>query len=365
MKHISKHQLISLIILFEIGSTTLFPLGIKAKKDAWIAIFIAMLIGLVLIWFYTELQKNYPEKNLAEIIIVLLGEYVGSVLVFSYAAYFIFVATRIIRSFGELMIFTFLKKTPLEYIIGIFLLALLFLIFQDLEVIARSSEIMMPIVVLSIISVFVLIGISGEVDLKGITPVLENGFMPVFKATFPLVVTFPFGEMVVFLMYWCFVCEKKSSRKVSMLSIIFSGSILMMTLIILISVLGVSSAESANVPLVQVIKLINIVGIIANMDAIGIIFIFVGGMYKAILFLYAGITALSFLFKIEQHKWFITIVVSIFSFWISVYQEQNYAIRQYVALKITPQYIHIPFQIILPIMLLMITWLKKKCDQRN
>ncbi len=365
MKRISKNQLISLIILFEIGSTTLFPLGIKAKKDAWIAIFIAMLFGLVLLWFYTELQKNYPEKNLAEIIMILLGKYVGRVLVFVYAAYFIFVATRIIRSFGELMVFTFLKRTPLEYIVGIFILALVFLIFKDLEVIARSSEIMMPVVVLSIICVFTLIGISGQVDLKGITPVLENGFMPIFKAAFPLVVTFPFGEMVVFLMYWCFVCEKQSSRKVSMLSIVFSGFVLMITLIILISVLGVSSTESATVPLVQVIKLISIGGIIANMDAIGIIFIFVGGMYKAILFLYAGITALSFLFKLEQHKWIITILVSIFTFWIAVYQEQNYAIRQHIALKITPQYIHIPFQIILPIMLLMITWLKKKSDQMN
>lgn len=82
MLRISKHQLFCLIILFEIGSTTLFALGIDAKQDAWIAILVAMLIGFVLLWLYTGLQKYFPEKNFAQIIITLLGKVIGMPLVF-------------------------------------------------------------------------------------------------------------------------------------------------------------------------------------------------------------------------------------------------------------------------------------------
>lgn len=41
MVYITKVQLFFLIMLFEIGSTTLFALGIKAKQDAWIVVLIA------------------------------------------------------------------------------------------------------------------------------------------------------------------------------------------------------------------------------------------------------------------------------------------------------------------------------------
>lgn len=46
VERINEYQHFSLIVLFEIGSTTLFARGIEVKQDAWIAILIAMLMGL-------------------------------------------------------------------------------------------------------------------------------------------------------------------------------------------------------------------------------------------------------------------------------------------------------------------------------
>ncbi len=45
MNRISNIQLFTLIMIFEIGSTTLFALGIGAKQDAWIVIITASLVG--------------------------------------------------------------------------------------------------------------------------------------------------------------------------------------------------------------------------------------------------------------------------------------------------------------------------------
>ena len=45
--HITPKQLFALIILFQIGSTTMFSLGITAKEDAWIAIIVAMFAGFI------------------------------------------------------------------------------------------------------------------------------------------------------------------------------------------------------------------------------------------------------------------------------------------------------------------------------
>jgi len=96
-------------MLFEIGSTTLFSLGIKAKQDAWLVVIIAMLTGFGLLWIYTELQKNFPDKNLVGIIIALIGKPLGIPLAFLYAYYFIESSVLNFSEFGFLVNMTFFK----------------------------------------------------------------------------------------------------------------------------------------------------------------------------------------------------------------------------------------------------------------
>ncbi|WP_328589543.1 GerAB/ArcD/ProY family transporter [Priestia abyssalis] len=74
-------RLLFLIILFEIGSTTLFELGIKAKQDAWIVVLIASFIGSGLVWV-TQFPKLYPNKNTAEIVLPVFIIFLIFILIF-------------------------------------------------------------------------------------------------------------------------------------------------------------------------------------------------------------------------------------------------------------------------------------------
>lgn len=362
MIRISKHQLFCLIILFEIGSTTLFALGIEAKQDAWIVILVSMLIGFVLLWIYTELQKYFPGKNLIEIIITLLGKFLGVPLVLFYALFFLYCSTRNFRDFGELIVITFLPGTPLVVILTVFMLMVLYILFLDLEVLARTSEIMLPFVLFFIISIYVMIGISGRIDLTELTPVLAKGIKPVFKEVYPKVVNFPFGEAFVFSMFWCYVNSKQTVRKTALLAVGTSGILLMVSLIIIVSVLGVDYASTATIPLLEIIKLINIGDILTNLDAIGIIIMFIGGFYKMIIFFYGGVLALTTLFKIKDNRWII-IPAGIFILWLSIVFEPNYPYHLWLGPKISLTYIHNTFQVIIPPLLLIIYWLKRKSNK--
>ena len=93
MIRITSWQLYCLMMLFEIGSTTVFGLGIDAKQDAWLAVLIAMLFGFVLIWIYTEIQKYYPDKNLADILTAVLGKWLAIPFILLYALEFFWIAT--------------------------------------------------------------------------------------------------------------------------------------------------------------------------------------------------------------------------------------------------------------------------------
>ena len=212
---ISKWQLYCLMMLFEIGSTTVFGLGIDAKQDAWIAILIAMLCGFVLIWVFTEIQKYYPDKNFVDILIAVLGKWIAVPLILLYALQFFWISTLNFREFGELVSMILLPSIHLSIILAIFMLTTVYILCLGYEVLARLGEIMYPLVVFFILIVFILIGFSGEVDFTRLQPILGNGLKPVLKASIPSIVNFPFGEMIVFLMFWHYANEKQSVRRVA------------------------------------------------------------------------------------------------------------------------------------------------------
>lgn len=362
MIRISHFQLFALIMLFEIGSTTLFALGLDAKQDAWIAILIAMLFGFGLVWIYTEIHKYYPDKNLADILVTVLGKWVGGPLVILYALEFFWIGTLNFREFGELVTMILLPTTPMFIILVIFMLITLYVLFCGYEVLARLGEIMLPIVVFFLVSTYVLTIISGKVDFSRIQPVLGNGIQPVLDAAFPAVVNFPFGESVVFLMYWQYVRSQERIRRTTFFAIGISGLLLTCSLIIIVTVLGVQYAKNAEVPFFEVIKVINLADIITNLDAVAAVIMFIGGFFKMSLHFYGGVLAIKSLFKIQNEKWLI-IVSAIFFTWFSLTYYENLIFHRWVGLKLSISYMYsifTYFEISCPILILMIIWLRNK-----
>ena len=80
MEKIGKYQIIAMTILFMIGSTPLYELGIEAKQDAWLVVLVAMLAGLLLLCIYLYIQNKNSEHALPQILNQCFGKYLGSLL---------------------------------------------------------------------------------------------------------------------------------------------------------------------------------------------------------------------------------------------------------------------------------------------
>lgn len=357
---ISKHQLLCLIVLFEIGSTTLFALGIDAKQDAWIVIILSSIIGIILILIYTELQKYFSKKNLIEIIIELLGKSIGIPLAFLYGLFFLYGSSRNLRDFTELMKITFLARTP-RLVLHITIMAVMvYVIILGLTVLGRTSEIMLPIFIFCILITIMMVIISSEFDIKELSPVLSNRIKPILNSSFPMVINFPYGEAFAFSMIWCYTKPQKYIRQVSILAIILFTVLLLITTIIIICTIGVEFASIATLPLLEVIKMIDVGNILTNLDAVGVIILFIGGFYKTILFLYASVLNFSTLFKIKTNSKWLIIVCAVFETWFSIVFESSYAYHIWLGHKASFPYLFNTFQLIIPPLLLIICWLKIK-----
>lgn len=357
MIQLSKHQLFALMFIFEVGSTTLFALGIEAKQDAWIVILLALLIGVIFIWIYTELQNAFPDKNYVEIAIAILGNKLGIPYALLNIFGYVWHCTRNLREFGELIIITTLPEVKLWVINSIFVLVSLYALTKGVEVLARASEVVIPIMLVFIISLYILVYLSGDIEISNLTPVLGSGIGTIMK-TVPEVVVFPFGEMFVFLMYWNYAGEKRVVRRTAIKTAILSGILLCLTIIMDISVLGAKYTSLATIPLLETVRVVNIGNIITNIDSIAIIIIFLGGFFKMSIYLNAIVSSFTTLFKVKNYKIALVSITAIL-LWFSLAFESSYAFHKWM-FPFDVNYFGIVYTNITPLLLLMIYKIKKR-----
>lgn len=357
MARMNKSQLFSLILLFELGSTTLFALGIEAKQDAWIAILVATAIGLGLLWVYLSIQSYYPDQNLGNILTHVLGKVIGIPLVLLYGLYFFLIGSTNLWEFAAFIQMIILPTTPLLVLLFIVILTAVYVLSLGVEVLARTSEIMLVMVLIFIVTAYILVASSGEADLSQLKPVLGHGLTPVIKAAVPTIVNFPFGEMVVFFMYWHFAANKFSIKQPSFWAVGISGLMLAISLVAIVSVLGVEFAANSTIPIFIVIKTINIAEILTNLDFIAVVIMFIGGFYKMTIFFYGSVQTLNSIFKFRREAWLI-FCLGIGSVCFSYVFFTSFSFHRWFGTRVNIPYVHTPFQVFIPVLLLFILWLK-------
>lgn len=355
--HISNYQMLTLLVMHSLGSTTLFALGGHAKQDAWIVVLLALILGFAMLWLHTELQSCYPDKNLAEINVILFGKLCGGFITLTFAGYFIWISTLNFSEFAELIVITSLPDTPLLAIQLSFVLVIVYLTFKNIEVLGRLGELLMPITIFGLFSIFLFLIASGKIHINNLQPVLAKGWGPILKEAYPTFSTFPYGEDVVFLMYYCYVNESNAIRKYAFAAIALLGGMLTISTILILTVLGVTITEAATIPLIEVTKMINIANIITNIDAIAVVTIFIGGLFKSMLFFYGSVLALTTLFKLKREA--VIIAMAIFLVCANLTAIPNFIFHRFVGISFTNSYIQELYTIFMPALLLINIWLIK------
>lgn len=359
MFKIDKFQLVSLMVLYEIGTTTLFAIGIEAKQDAWIAIVIAMLIGFALLWIYTKIQQAYLDKSLAAILPAVCGKWIGPPLVFLYALYFFVNSSFNFWEFGEITVLLVLSRTPLVVVLSITLLLMWYAILLGLEVIARTGTILLPYFLGFFMLIFILGITSNQADLHHLQPVLENGIKPVIHTAIPKVVSFPFGEINVFLVYWHYMHDKKALMKINLIAVSIAGTIIIMAVVIMIMVLGIEVTSIASVPLQRVVGKIHIETFAQRLDVLAVVTFFIGGFFKMTLNFYASILLIQSLLKIKKPIWIIFPAgVCLLGFSLALFS--SIVFQRWIGTNVYNIYVHPFFQIILPFLLLLVIWFQKR-----
>ncbi|PLS08589.1 GerAB/ArcD/ProY family transporter [Neobacillus cucumis] len=350
---INSYQLFVLIVLFEMGSAILFAPGSQAKQDAWISILLGLAGGLILFLVYYRLHKFFPTMPLTSYVQKLAGKWVGTFIGFLYVVYFIYQATRILRDFGELLVTSIYMNTPLFIINALMLLTIIYGIQKGLEVIARVSELFFLFIYLFASMGFLVIMFSGLIHLENLQPILENGITPAIKAFMQTTLYFPFGEMIVFTMILPSSNNQEKVKFVCLGGMLLAGINIAITSLINLSVLGVDLFTRSNFPLLTTISKIHFTNFLERLDVIYILYVIIGGYFKITIFFYSAVLGAADIFKVEDHRKLVFPVGVIILFG-SITIAANYSEHISEGIKYIPLILHLPFQVIIPIALLIL-----------
>jgi spore germination protein KB len=290
----------------------LFLLASEAGTDAWLSVFIGMLCGMaVLIAVTMPIQRKTPGKNLSEIFTGTFGRVAGSLFGVAYVVYFCYKAVRNVREFGDLMILYLLPTTPLWFIMFVFLAIAGYAIYQGIEVFARIAEILLPIMFIVYIALFVMIFCTGIFDYQRLLPMLDDGMKKVADAAIPELISFPFGEMVLFLMIWKYASPSDRTARTTLFSYLFAGTFITLTNIVIVGSLGTLSDLSV-IPLMQVVNLVQFANFVERLDPIVALLLFTGVFMKMTAYFFGTTIMFSQVFRMNRRKAVIPVGVLIF-----------------------------------------------------
>lgn len=359
-ENIGPLHLFAWIVLFELGSAVVIPIGMDAKQGAWIVILLGCSVGVILMGaVYGSLYRMYPDLPLNGYASRIAGKVPGWAIGFAYLLYFVYIAGRNTRDFGDLLAAASYDATPIFAINVCIVVAVGYVLRLGIEVFGRTAFMFFVFTGGIFMFILVLVLFSNMADARRMLPILPDGWQPVWKALYPTHITFPFGELIVMAVFFPHLNKKWKPIRLGIWAMLLSAILLCIAVFVNISVLGIEIASRTTFPLFTSLSRLRLAEFVQRMDAVVLLLLIITSFFKIGTFMLAAALISRDLFRVDNYKTLIYPVglVVIFS---SILMAGSLTEHLQEGLKVVPYYLHLPFQFAIPIALLLIGWIRRR-----
>ncbi|MEJ8554717.1 GerAB/ArcD/ProY family transporter [Tepidibacter sp. Z1-5] len=353
---VSDKQGISLIVLFIIGSSSVFIMGSEAKQDLWLAIILAIFMALPMALIYSRLHSIFPDKDLYDIIEICFGKFIGKIIIIILTCFLFYWCSDVTNNYGNFIFSVSLKETPM-------IIPMMFLLIlcgwgakQGIEVLGRWSDffLIIPVVVLFILAISAI----SRMNINNIFPIFGSGFSSIFEGALNSL-SFPFSQILAFsIVFSCFNKEKQSPYKIYVTGLIVGGIILFLVSLISLLVLGVDSSGRRYYAAYTAVSLINIGTLLNSIEVIISTTFLLGGFIKIGVLLLCVCKGIMKIFNFSDYRFIIT-PITLLAINLSFFQYEN-VMHYYEFQTDIWLYFVSPFQVFLPIIIWLIAEIKNK-----
>lgn len=257
-------------------------ISLQAKRDMWISPIWASATAFIIILITWQMHKLHPQKSLIEFGESVLGKIIGKCLGLLFILFYLHICGIILREYGEFVVSSFLKKTPLIVIIGAMMLVCGYAVRSGVEVIGRSTQIIVPIVILLFVCIPLLL--MPDLEPSQLLPIFENGIGPSLMGS--IVPMGWFSEYLLVSFLFPYINDQGRTVRWSIISILSVIFIMLIANVMLLMLYG-NTVSSHTYPVMSAARYISLADFIAHVESF-VMALWVAGVFiKISVFYYA------------------------------------------------------------------------------
>lgn len=352
---ISDQQGISIIILFLVGSISIFGVGAVSHKDTWLSIILALMMVLPLVFIYIRLHNLFPENNFFDILEICWGKIISKIILLIYVFWLLGYSADVFTIYGQFITSTSLESTPI--IVPVIVLGVLsiWVLKDGIETLGRWSEffVYFPYALL----IFALILLVPQIDRTNITPVFKDGFKPTLEGGFQAF-TYPLSQIAVFTLVFKHFSGKKSAKKVYLSGLLIAFLYIFIIVVISLAVLGPDIYKEMYYPIYKALARINVGELLQRLEIIMATSFILGGFVKISILLLCASKAFKKLFDFDQYR-FIVVPLTLISLNLTYFLHDDVMSYFEYSHEIWP-FLLLPLSTIMPVLTWIIAELKHK-----
>lgn len=357
---VTHKQLVQLLVTSRVMVAITFLPIINAppkNQDVWIVELISIPIMILLSIPVYVLWRKFPDYSIIQYSKILMGK-LGVLVQLLICWFFIHTTSLTLAQFGEFLSVAVMQETPRLFFIITMLLASCYSVYKGFEVMGRTSELVFPIIVISIITITIFL--LKEINLDALKPILEKGIVPIFYGVIPLMSRNV--EILALAMVLPSLNDGKKAEHVFIYYFLLSILIFLLVTVPVVTIWGVENAKILIFPYYSLIKVVDVGGFVQRIDAIHM-GIWVLGFYLRIsLYFYLSVLSISEIFSFANYKPLIFPVASIIVPLSVIIAPSMIELREFLNYKILTPY-SLFYIVLIPFLLLLIAMIRKKGEK--
>jgi len=360
-RKINLNQMMCLMILFLISA--LATTAKYAGQNVWIISLIGGAGGALLLTLCYRLSSLNSYQDLAHIFKSCFGKYIGKVVLFIYACFFLLRTISVGNFMSTMAQQTLMFGANHRVVILLLMVTVIVASLYGLNAIGRSSEIFLVITLLCVLP-FIISVFSGRLfNPENLVPILAEGVPGIARDT-ARTFFLPYSELVIFLALFPYVSFNRSdnhSKSKSMLkrgyvAILVAVVFLIIINLITVALLGADLTANFDYSFYNAMQLAGMNGLLQRFDSLAIIVMVVTSYFKLVIYFFITLLTFQALSQRFNFKW-VLIVLSILIFFIAPLMKVDGTQFTYetVPFKILP-----PFTVGIPVVAYVISEVKHR-----
>lgn len=264
---ISVFEAIALIVIAMLNNIILtIPSYIvkNTSSGAWLNILLVSILMIIFAILIYKLFKNFPYMDIIDISEFIGGKILKILIGISFIIMFLIISSNFLRGFSELLQQIFLKHSPLIFTTAFFLFGIIIANKLGISSIAKITSIS---VIISLISFIILIiSLKNYYNIYNLFPILGYGAKETFLTN--LTNIYAFSGIAILFFIKPFLANEKDFKKISILSTILSGVLLLFCILNQLLLFGSVFNSQILTGMVLSSRIINFGNFFERVDAI-------------------------------------------------------------------------------------------------